>query len=252
MFGPITVVDKATTRSLLIGSQIQGEVWLDPKVAPVEDGPGPVFYSPYVAGWLMSGVTNPDGSGLMVGLGAGVGIVTLLHNFPSMDLTCVEIDPMVVELANRWFPLLSHYQDQGRLTIVTQDITRYLIQAITEEDHWDFGLLDAYTGDNEPHAPTELLTMSSEVCGELWINAIDHANGPVVRHIRETLETMEKPVKFSGAANQPAFLGITNRLLGTKLPSPKELDGFTPYKGLGGPGVGAARAHYRFIADQAS
>ncbi len=255
MFGPTAVVDKERTRALLIGTQIQGEVWNDPpasKVVSGLDGPGPVFYSPYIAGWLLPGVTHSGGSGLMVGLGAGAGVVALLENFPELDLTVVEIDPVVVNLALKWFPLLGHYQDEGRLTVVTEDITRYLIQAITEEDRWDFGLLDAYEGANEPHCPTELLTMSSEVCGELWINCIDRPTGTIAQHIYQTLETLGKPIKFLGHANQPSFLGITNLLMGTSVPDQKKLDGFTPYKGYGGPSVARAREHYEFIAQQAS
>lgn len=188
----------------------------------------------------------------MVGLGAGACTVALLSNFPDLDLTVVEIDPKVVELASQYFPLVGHYQDEGRLTIVTHDATEYLLQALMDEDQWDFGILDAYSGSNDPHVPHELLTLAAETCQAIWLNVIDRPQGATVRHVQEVLTVAEKPIQFVAAANQPAFLGVTNLTLATQSPESETARKFIPYRDMSGLGVDTARRHYQVVAEQAS
>lgn len=74
-----------------------------------------------------------------VGLGGGR-IASYLHDFvPDARVTCVELDPAVVELAQRYFGV----QPGPRLELVTGDGRVYLARA---RESFDVILLDAYQG----------------------------------------------------------------------------------------------------------
>lgn len=192
-FGSIRVIENEDLRALFIGSQCQGAMFL----ACDDDGPqpGPFCGSAFATGWLLAGCRHPAGRGLILGLGGGAGVITLLANFPKMRVTVVEIDPEVVTLALRHFPRLTRLVRQGRLEIVQAD-ARELVTA--SDQTYDFVLLDAFTGDTElppilrtPGFLARLGTRAKLVLAnaiftlgdsaqEAWLTAFGEASRPVV------------------------------------------------------------------------
>lgn len=135
-----------TVRQLLLNGQVQGASYLKPDASVVcagLTGPGPVPACRYMLGWLLAGLHNPEGSGLMIGLGSGAGAIGLLYSFPDIDLTIIEISPEVVKTAVEAFPLLQFYMDMGRLDIRVQDAKDLVV-----DTKFDFGCCDAYTGED--------------------------------------------------------------------------------------------------------
>lgn len=194
MFGPIQIRDTPVSRQLLLNGQVQGASYLDPSAAAVDNDlsqldPGPVSESSYALGWLIAGAMNPTGTGLMIGLGSGAGAVQLLYNFPALDLTVVEIDPVMVQVALEAFPLLDWYLDRGQLNIVIEDAGDYLRD---KHDVWDFMCLDAYTGSQELHCP--YLDLAVKRADHLYLNVIDRDQGPVMLDIVNKLWKADKPV----------------------------------------------------------
>ncbi|MEZ6021890.1 MAG: fused MFS/spermidine synthase [Hyphomonadaceae bacterium] len=74
-----------------------------------------------------------------IGLGGGR-IASYLHDFiPTTNVTCVELDPGVVELAQRYFGV----RQGPRLRIVTRDGRVFMARA---RDRYDIIIVDAYQG----------------------------------------------------------------------------------------------------------
>lgn len=212
LFGPIEVRDQQGMRSLLLNGQIQGSAYLDPGadiLIPGVDGPGPVCASRYMLAWLMAACDYPDGSGVMVGLGSGAGPISLLYN-GNADLTVVEIDPEMVEAAEKAFPLLEFYQNQGRLRIVVADAGDYLSNCVHQ---FDFGCADGYTGDNQivDHYMPDLIDRSNT----LYINCIDYMGGPSLEQQMNLLHQLGKPatevVALGNSPNDPQNIVVTTQ-----------------------------------------
>lgn len=243
MFGPVWVADRDGQRQLMIGNQVQGSAKLD------KDGePGPIAVSNYLSGWLLAGAQNPDSSGLMVGLGSGAGVVALLHNFPDMDITCVEIDPAVIRLATKHFPLVAKYQDDGRLRIIEDDASKYLATALDRDDEWDVGYADAYQGANTVHLPEALLLSLAGTCEHLWFNLIDKPDGDLVEKLQKILTEVGSPLSSWFDANNGYDANQTRNLILTTQPmDPESADAFEPYEDLDGDEVDQARERYRTL-----
>ncbi len=196
MFGELTVADYDGKRMLYIGHQVQGACYL----LPAGEGnirPGPVASSNYMSGFLVAGQASPNASALMIGLGSGCGIIALLANFPGMDITVIEIDPEVVELATKYFPLLDHYQDSGRLQIVTGDAVECMQEMHTRGDHFELGFSDAYSGANEPVMQPDMFMGLALLCTDLCFNVIDKPLGDKVSGIVFDLARAGKPVWYA-------------------------------------------------------
>ncbi len=243
MFGPVWVADRDDQRQLLIGPQVQGGAKLD------KDGePGPIAVSAYLSGWLLAGSQNPDSSGLMIGLGSGAGVVALLHNFPDMDITCVEIDPVVIRLAVKHFPLVSKYQDEGRLRLVEEDASKYLATALENDDEWDVGYADAYQGENSVHLPEPMVLGLAGTCNHLWINMIDKPDGESVKKLNKLLTEAGCPLTTWYDANNGYDANKTrNLILTTQSLDAQAADAFDPYEDLEGPDADKACERYRAL-----
>lgn len=173
-FGSLSVMDDIdnSCRRLLFGRQIQGGSWHQPaakEVVPDLDGPGPIPCAAYQLGWLAAGVDVQVGSVLMLGLGAGSGIVALLAEFPSIDVTVAEIDPAVIQAARTAFPLLVHYERAGRLNIVQQCAWSFMRE---NEDTWAAILIDLYRGKDFGLHDAELLMRAADRTAKIWCNHI--------------------------------------------------------------------------------
>ncbi|MBL4763605.1 MAG: hypothetical protein JKY93_13030 [Gammaproteobacteria bacterium] len=137
MFGPVRIITTSSLRYMIINQQVQGSFWLK------DNTPSAIPASPYTSGFLLAASDDEWGCGLVFGLGVGASIISLLENFLNLHLTVVEIDPQVISSAQAYFPLLAHYQRQGRLTIITGDAFRFIE---TTRQHYDVVFLDAFEG----------------------------------------------------------------------------------------------------------
>ncbi|MEM7151480.1 MAG: protein arginine N-methyltransferase [Myxococcota bacterium] len=144
-FDVLRVLEDEDMRALFIGKQCQGAMYLSSD--DDQPQPGPFAYSPFTTGWLLAGCRHPKGHGLMLGLGSGAGAISLLSNFPEMTLRVVEIDGALIDMAQKYFPRLARLRRQGRLEIVQAD-ARDVFESGGQ--HYDFVLLDVFTGVPEP------------------------------------------------------------------------------------------------------
>lgn len=205
MFGPIEVRDEGHQRVLYLNDQPQGSAYFRPSAAAVcpdlpNEDPGPISGSMYPIGWLLGAIQDPYASVLMVGLGCGVGAVQLLANFPEVDVTVIEIDPVMVQMAVDHFPLLEYYMNTGRLNIVIDDATHYLTE---HTDVFDYACLDAYDGS------AELLDTSlRKLCKRarhVYANVIDRLEGPSMERVCTCLaESGQPPTYVFRASMRPA------------------------------------------------
>ena len=82
----------------------------------------------------------------------------------------VGVDPVMVEHAIEWFPLVAHYVDQGRLRIHVADAKDFVAH---QGGSWDALCSDGYTGGNalavggKDHA---FYGDARKCCGEIWLN----------------------------------------------------------------------------------
>jgi hypothetical protein len=234
-FGPIETIDTDDSRLLMLNHQCQGGSFLKPSARIVTDinGPGPIASSSYMSGWLLAGITSPKDSGIMIGLGSGAGIVQLLYNFKDIDIICIEIDPVMIEVA---FPLLEYYQDRGRLSIVCADASDYLKQ---HDDHYAFGCADAYTGQQSLVA--EYMELLADKCDNIYVNCIDRLGGKSMMAVCNVLAKANKPVKLVMKSLPPKlfartqFNSLANWILSTSKPSDEALDTFQPFADLDSP-----------------
>ena len=88
---------------------------------------------------------------LVIGLGGGTLPLTLEKLLPAADIDTVEIDPAVVNVAQRYFG----FRTDARLHVVEQDGRTYVHQMRHAGTHYDLIMLDAY--DNQ-YIPEHMLT----------------------------------------------------------------------------------------------
>jgi spermidine synthase len=93
---------------------------------------------------------KPDAKRVLVlGLGGGAVTKRVLHDFPDVHVDSVEIDPVVVDVARRYFGL----PDDPRSRVFVQDARRFVQ---TSKDTYDIVVIDAYYADALPfHLTTE-------------------------------------------------------------------------------------------------
>jgi len=241
LFGTITLRDVISgERQLLISDQVQGGAYLDPPASIVDpearQGPGPISSSVYTLGWFLAGAQHPTGSGLMVGLGSGAGAIDLIYNFPGIDLTIIEIDPAVVDLAQRGFPLLELYQDTGNLSIIEADATEYLTNS---KDRWDFALVDGYTGGQS--VVTSYLPALCQRSDDIYVNCIDTLGGESMLEVTKLLldeghevQDVLRALPLHLLEDYP-FPSKANWIITTVDPNSFSVENFLPYPDLDHP-----------------
>jgi spermidine synthase len=106
----------------------------------------PVTYTRYmtVALAYAGGLDNL----LEIGFGGGRTAWYLHKHIPALDITCVELDPAVVELAKKHFAV----REEDKFKIVVADGRSYMVKS---KDTWNVIMIDAYRG---PFVPFHLLT----------------------------------------------------------------------------------------------
>jgi hypothetical protein len=184
----------------------------------------------------------------MVGLGSGAGAVALLDNFPALDLTVLEIDPAVIDLACEHFPLLNHYQDLGRLRLVRCDAERYLQEAHQRGERWDVGFCDAYQGHNDLCVSPLMLVSLLGACRDVWFNLIDASTGPSIHGLQEALQELRQPLRaiFDCQPSLPVT-APRNLVCTTQVVDANKLAGFTPFQDRQGVWVDWVRTRYQTI-----
>jgi spermidine synthase len=86
---------------------------------------------------------------LVIGLGGGAVTKRYWHDYPDVMVDSVEIDPVVVDVAKRYFGL----PDDPRLRVFAQDGRRYVQ---TTSERYDIVVIDAYYADSLPfHLTTQ-------------------------------------------------------------------------------------------------
>ena len=124
---------------------------------------------------------------LFVGLGGGSAPKRFWRDFPSLDLQVVELDPVVADVARRYFAM----PDSPRLKVEVEDGRRYLQR---NEQRYDVIALDAYFSDSIPfHLATaefvDLVRRRLAPGGVVVANIIGSVEGPGSRLFRSFVRT---------------------------------------------------------------
>ena len=124
---------------------------------------------------------------LFVGLGGGSAPKRMWRDFPHLRLQAVELDPVVVDVAYRYFGL----PRSPRLRVETEDGRRYLART---QRRWDVVALDAFYADSVPfHLTTreflELLRSRLAPGGVVVANVIGALEGPSSKLFRSFYRT---------------------------------------------------------------
>ncbi len=142
-FGPVKVVERSDgLRELYMGEgrSRQSAVY-------------PLRLEVLVLGYMQASMigpalAEPDARHLFVGLGGGAMPSFMRRVMPEAELDAVEIDPLIVRVANDWFalrpdPRLRIYVDDGRAHVEAADPAT-----------WDVVILDAFSDTEVPRALT--------------------------------------------------------------------------------------------------
>jgi spermidine synthase len=175
----LAVVDDEDTRYLRFDSSFQSGMYLDRPFATRFD------YTDYFDLGL---AYNPDARNvLFVGLGGGSAPKRMWRDFPSLDLQVVELDPVVADVAYRYFSL----PRSPRLDVEIEDGRRFLAG---DERKWDVIALDVFYADSIPfHMTTveflELLKTRLAPGGVVVVNTIGSVRGGSSRLFRSLYKT---------------------------------------------------------------
>lgn len=208
-YNRLRVVDKNGLRYLVFddpehGGRHQRAELVYQSYMPLKSRPqnGPAYADYFQLSWIFN---QGIGKVLMIGLGGGVVPRRFLEDYPEIVFTTVEIDPVVVEVAHRYFSL----PRDERHRVITGDGRSYLSSC---KDDFDLVLLDAFFANS---VPRHLFTVEffREVKehltgrGLLGINANGALSGPrsmPFRTIYATLNSVFDSVYlFTGFQNAP-------------------------------------------------
>jgi spermidine synthase len=191
----LSVVEDADTRYLRFDNSLQSAMYID--------DPDRTRFR-YTDLFHLAVAYNPGARDvLFIGLGAGSSEKAMLRDFPAMRLHAVEIDPVVVDVAQRFFAVP---EDDPRLQISIGDGRRFLAD---EERRWDAIVVDAFFADAIPfHLVTrEFLQLAQSRLnpgGVIVTNAIGAIEGPGSRLFRSIYRTYR--TVFPTVTVHPAIL----------------------------------------------
>jgi spermidine synthase len=147
---------------------------------------------------------NPDAEDILfIGLGGGSSPKRLWRDFPELQLQLVELDPVVVDVAYRFFEL----PRDPRLKVAVDDGRRYLDD---DDRKWDAIMIDAFYADAIPfHLFTsefmELVRSRLNPGGVVVTNAIGAITGEQSRLFRSVYRTYR--TAFPTVLVHPVILG---------------------------------------------
>jgi spermidine synthase len=137
----LAVVDDDQSRYLRFDNSFQSGMWLDRPFATRFE------YTDYFGLGL---AYNPDaGNVLFLGLGGGSAPKRMWRDFPELELQVAELDPVVVDVAYRYFEL----PRSPRLDVEVEDARRFLAG---DERRWDVIAIDTFYSDSIPFHLTTL------------------------------------------------------------------------------------------------
>ena len=175
----LAVVEDADTRYLRFDASLQSAMYVD----------DPLRTRFRYTDYFHLGLAYDPGaeSVLFVGLGAGSSPKRMLADFPDLKLHAVEIDPVGVDVAYRWFEL----PRDPRLTVETGDGRQLLAGS---ERRWDVIAIDAFFADAIPfHLVTreflELARTRLNPGGVVVTNVIGALEGDGSRLFRSVYKT---------------------------------------------------------------
>lgn len=186
-YGNIKVVDYKfsifDSRELVIDGLVQGIIDKNTRA--------PLHSYLYLMNFLPYGI-NPEGKSCLV-IGLGAGIVPMMYEKRGIRTDVVDIDPVVVEFARKYFG----FNVSGSVDV--SDARYYLIKS---EKKYDYLLLDVYTGDTTPgHVLSleafELMKQRMTDRGIMAINFMGSlkkepfVTASVVKTLNEVFETVE-------------------------------------------------------------
>jgi len=125
---------------------------------------------------------------LVVGLGGGSIVKRMWRDYPSMTIDAVEIDPIVVDVAEKYFEMPA----DPRVRVITEDGRRYLNST---QEMYDIIIMDAYYADSLPsHLTTveffEEVKSHLAPGGVLVYNVIGSVEGSRSRLVRSMYKTV--------------------------------------------------------------
>jgi spermidine synthase len=131
----ITVTEDETARHLRFDRSHQSAIDLDDEYA------SHIRYPDY---FHLSLAVRPEAERtLVLGLGGGAVTKRMWRDYPEMHIDSVEIDPVVVDVARRYFAL----PEDERIRVFTEDARRYVQRS---ELTYDIVIVDAYYSDSLP------------------------------------------------------------------------------------------------------
>jgi spermidine synthase len=175
----LAVVDDSDTRYLRFDNSFQSAMYLD------EPYRTRFRYTDF---FDLALAYNPGARNvLFIGLGAGSAEKRMWRDFPDVRIQVVEIDPVVVDVAYRYFEL----PRDSRLGVEVDDGRRYLAR---NEIRWDAIVIDAFFADAIPfHLVTreflDLARTRLSPGGVIVTNAIGAIEGPGSRLFRSIYRT---------------------------------------------------------------
>jgi spermidine synthase/MFS family permease len=192
----LSVVEDADTRYLRFDNSLQSAMYVD--------DPYRTRFR-YTDFFDLGLAYNPGARDvLFIGLGAGSAEKRMWRDFPDLDLSVVELDPVVVDVAHRFFAVP---EDDPRLDITVGDGRRYLAE---DSRRWDVIVIDAFFADAIPfHLVTqEFLSLARSRLspgGVIVTNAIGAIDGPGSRLFRSIYRTYR--TVFPTVLVHPTILG---------------------------------------------
>jgi len=107
---------------------------------------------------------------LILGLGGGSALFWLRRHFPKSHLTVVEIDPVMIEISQKYF----HIGRIKDLTIVNLDAVKFIKNCKLNANHWSLILMDCYQGFLTPTGfdEVEALTKMKQLGGAILLNRL--------------------------------------------------------------------------------
>ena len=202
-FHHIVVVDRGRSRSLLFKhAEVQSRMSLDDPYAGASE------YTDYFHIPML--LLDEPRSALFVGLGGGSAPKRFARDYPEVTVDVVELDPMVVEVAQRFF----HFEPGPRLRVANLDGRAFLKRSA---ERWDVIGIDAYsTNAYGSTMPAHMATREffAEVRerltddGYLVMNVAAPARTPISLAIARTIaEVFPRPMVFAGATGNTLVVG---------------------------------------------
>ncbi|MDD9908988.1 MAG: fused MFS/spermidine synthase [Ahrensia sp.] len=145
----------------------------------------PVVYTRFMTAGLAY-LGKPASSLLEIGFGGGRTAWYLHKHFPDLDITSVELDPEVLELAIKYFGV----SNQENFDVQVADGRRYM-QRQTDR-RWDIIMVDAYRG---PFVPFHLLTTEFYALAKRRLSD----GGVLVQNVEPTTMVFEAALKTVGS-----------------------------------------------------